>query len=140
MCFQQVAKKIKWGTLKSPKRAIEKMIRAYRGNASQLLDICRQSIVFDTVSELLACVKIIIQDPSVVVIRIKNRLNPMYNGVETAGYRDVSLYIRINNGMTRDLGVETHVCEVKLLLKSFALLKSDNGHQRYVRWRNIRGE
>jgi hypothetical protein len=140
MCFQQLAKEIKWGTLKSPKRAIEKMIRAYRGDASQLLDICRQSIVFDTVSELLACVKIIIQDPSVVVIRIKNRLNPMYNGVETAGYRDVSLNIRINNGMTRDLGVETHVCEVKLLLKSFALLKSDNGHQRYVRWRNIRGE
>ena len=46
-----------------------------------------------------------------------------YDGSETAGYRDVSLNLRIDNEVTRDMGVETHICELKFIFKPFALLK-----------------
>jgi hypothetical protein len=50
-------------------------------------------------------------------------MDPDYNSACSAGYRDVALNIRIVNNETKDLGIETHVCEVQLLLKAFAQLK-----------------
>ena len=37
--------------------------------------------------------------------------------------RDVGLNLRIVNNTTMELGLETHVCEVQLLLYAFAELK-----------------
>ena len=75
------------------------------------------------------------------VLGSDNRLEPGYDArLNSAGYRDVSLNIRIVNETTMGMGIETHVCEVQLLLKAFAMLKNDDGHARYVTWRNTRGE
>jgi len=131
---------IKWAQMKSPSRAVEKLVRAYKGDESRLLDLCRQSIIFDTIEEVTQCLQNIENDPEVVVVRVKNRYTRDYDGKETAGYRDVSLNLRIDNEVTRGLGVETHVCELKLLLTSYANLVSDRGHKQYVMWRNMRGE
>lgn len=114
---------IKWATLKSPLRAVEKLVRAYQNDSSRLLDLVRQSIIVDNVEDVIRCLELVMADPELVVVRIKNRLDPGYDGVETAGYRDVSINLRIDNAMTRGLGVETHVCELKILLKTFALHK-----------------
>ena len=36
--------RVKWAQLKKPQRTIEKCLRSYKGNVSQLTDLCRQSI------------------------------------------------------------------------------------------------
>jgi len=42
-------RRVKWGRIKNPERAIEKALRSYRGNIHEVLDICRKSIYFDNV-------------------------------------------------------------------------------------------
>ena len=100
-------------------------------DVSKLLDACRQSIIFEGLPDLLQCLKRIGQDPEVKIVRIKNRMDACYDSTISAGYRDIVVNIRVDNPQTRDLGVETHVCEVQLLLKSFAILK--------VRFVNLKG-
>jgi hypothetical protein len=50
-------------------------------------------------------------------------MDPDYDGCASAGYRDVSLNLRVVGAAARRLGVEGHVCEVQLLLRRFAELK-----------------
>jgi hypothetical protein len=57
-----------------------------------------------------------------------------------SGYRDVAVNLRVVAGAGVALGLSGHVCEVQLLLEGFARVKSDDGHRRYVEWRNFRGE
>jgi hypothetical protein len=89
---------IKWCSNKAIERAVEKSIRCYNGNVSELLDICRQLIVFDTISDIHRCLEEIHKDKTVRIVRIKNRLTPDYNAAEiTGGYRDVALNIRMSS-------------------------------------------
>jgi hypothetical protein len=71
-----------------------------------------------------ACLHTIAVDPDVEVLRVKNRLEPSFDPAQSAGYRDILLSIRISTADTRSLGVDLHVCEVQLLLRSFYLLKA----------------
>ena len=58
----------------------------------------------------------------------------------TTGYRDVAINLRICSTQSMGLSLHWHVAEVQLLLLPFLKVKSDQGHARYVEWRNIRGE
>jgi len=131
---------IKWGGVKKPARAIEKVCRSYGGDCSRLLDICRQSCVFENVKDLQLCLQVLRTDSEVNILRLKNRLDPGYNASQTGGYRDVALNLQIRTDLTRRLGVEDHICEVQLILKPFFGVRSDKGHSRYVYFRNLRGE
>lgn len=75
------------------------------------------------VQDLIACMRLIDSDSDLIVLRIKNRLDPAYDSSQSAGYRDVALNLRIVNAETKALGVETHVAEVQLMLKPFAEIK-----------------
>ncbi len=92
-------------------------------DVSKLVDICRQSIVFDSVGGIVACLSSILQDKDVEVLRIKNKLDPAYNSAQSAGYRDVALNIRVVTPEAQALGVNAHVCELQLLLRQYAELK-----------------
>ena len=46
----------------------------------------------------------------------------------------MAIYLRF-----RRMGPTSHVCELQLQLLSFARIKSDYGHRRYVAWRNAMG-
>ncbi len=46
-----------------------------------------------------------------------------YDAAKSAGYRDVLLNMRILSNETAALGIETHICEVQLLLRSFFDMK-----------------
>lgn len=48
--------------------------------------------------------------------------NP-YFSPQTAGYRDVSINLRVVNDVSLDLGLEARVCELKLILTEFAEIK-----------------
>jgi len=54
--------------------------------------------------------------------------------------RDYLINLRIETNETCGLGLEGHVCELQLILKDFALVKTKLGHRRYVTYRNIKGD
>ena len=142
-------------------------MRSFNNNPSYLLDICRHTIVFQTIADLTNCLAALIADPEVQIMRIKNRYSREYDATQSAGYRsivqsilqcvlccfilqmltmlcllvrDVAINIKIINETTIALGAESHICELQLILKSFAEVKSLSGHQRYKTWRDLRGE
>ena len=101
-------------------------------DASRLLDLCRQSVVFESSADLAACLAAIRVDSDVFVVRIKNRLDPHLlphsdgsrcDSEPVAGYRDVAVNLRIKSPAAVSLGLDDHICELQLLLRSFAELK-----------------
>ena len=131
---------IKWARLKSTQRTIEKVIRCYGQDASRVLDVCRQSIVFKTVHDLLVCFSVIAADPDVEIVRIRNRYDTEYDSNLSFGYRDVNINLFFRSRSAVQLSVEAHVCEVQLILQSVAELKNGEGHGNYVICRNLRAE
>eukprot|EP00960_Hanusia_phi_P071473 767561-Hanusia_phi.AAC.11 len=63
-----------------------------------------------------------------------------WSSLHNTGYRDVMINIRIVRERARELGVDSHVFELQLLLIDHARIKSEAGHARYIEWRNTRGE
>ncbi len=90
---------------------------------SRLVDLCRQCIAFENIEDLSACVRAVRTDPDIIVLRIKNRFDAAYDSNLSKGYRDVAINMCIRSRGTRDLGISTHVCELQLILISFAKLK-----------------
>eukprot|EP00281_Chroomonas_sp_CCMP1168_P033151 CAMPEP_0206245362 /NCGR_PEP_ID=MMETSP0047_2-20121206/18655_1 /ASSEMBLY_ACC=CAM_ASM_000192 /TAXON_ID=195065 /ORGANISM="Chroomonas mesostigmatica_cf, Strain CCMP1168" /LENGTH=387 /DNA_ID=CAMNT_0053670653 /DNA_START=132 /DNA_END=1295 /DNA_ORIENTATION=+ len=131
---------VKWSLLKGQRRACEKAMRCFANDPSRLLDICRHSIVFSTLTELTMCLGQIMLDDEIVIDRLKNRYTDLYDSSQTAGYRDVMLNFHVRNKTTAMLGAESHICELQLVLLGFAQIRSNEGHQRYISWRNYRAQ
>lgn len=137
---QQHNPAVKWGKVKSVSRSIEKLLRVYQADVSKLVDVCRQSIVFNSMTDLARGFDVVVGDPHVDVLRVVNRLDVEYDARESAGYRDVKLNIRINTKEAVELYINSHVCELQLIHMDFATLKHDAGHQRYKLFRDERCE
>ena len=90
---------------------------------SRLLDICRQSIYFRSIADICKCLAAISSDAEVVLVRVKNRLDPDLSSDTSSGYRNLAINLRIITEQAQALGLETHVCEVQLLLIKMAALK-----------------
>merc|ERR1719387_2428094 len=127
-------------SVKRRARAIEKLYRSYAADATCLIDLVRSSITFPDVDALAKCLNIILEDARVVVLNVKNRLDPGYDSAESAGYRNVSLSLLLVDNTTMGLHVDCHISEVQLGLKDFDDKKSDDGHKRYVDYRDARAE
>jgi len=136
----QVGGKVRWAKVKAVQRSIEKSTRSYGKDVSRLLDICRQSIYFETISGILACLAVIGRDPDVMIARIKNRFDATVNSAASAGYRNLAVNLRLVSAETQAIGIETHLCEVQLILLKMAVIKNDEGHKKYITFRNLRGE
>jgi len=132
--------RVRWANVKSVERSIEKSTRSYGKDVSHLVDICRQSIYFSSVAGVAACLASISNDPDVRLARIKNRFDPDLDSAESAGYRNLAINLRLDTAETRALGVEIHVCEVQILLLHMAAIKNNEGHKKYILFRNLRGE
>jgi len=50
------------------------------------------------------------------------------------------LNLRLCTKAAAMLGCDTHLCELQLVLKSFGELKTAQGHQRYILYRDLRAE
>ena len=99
----------------------------------------RHAIVLDNPHDVAVCFGQIAMDQEVRIERIKNRMSLSYDSMVTAGYRDLAINFRLITPATLALGVEAHVCELQLVLRSFAEVRSNEGHKRYISWRNLRG-
>eukprot|EP00286_Rhodomonas_abbreviata_P020362 CAMPEP_0181306638 /NCGR_PEP_ID=MMETSP1101-20121128/10415_1 /TAXON_ID=46948 /ORGANISM="Rhodomonas abbreviata, Strain Caron Lab Isolate" /LENGTH=829 /DNA_ID=CAMNT_0023412725 /DNA_START=205 /DNA_END=2692 /DNA_ORIENTATION=+ len=116
-------RRVKWGQIKKEGRAAEKAIRCYGEDVSRLVDVCRQTLVFETVGSLADCLQEIANDTGVELVRVKNRLSPEEDGAASAGFRNVNVNLRLVGEDARSFGVDTHVCELQLLLRDFAVLQ-----------------
>ena len=58
--------------------------------------------------------------------QVKNRMDPCYDAFNTAGYRDICLNLLLHTPVTCALGLDTHVCEVQLILRPIYELKVDS--------------
>jgi hypothetical protein len=92
-------------------------------DVSRLVDLCRQCIAFENIEDMAACMHAVRTDPEINVVRIKNRLDPAFDSNKSKGYRDVAINMCISSQTTIDLRINSHVCELQLILKSFAALK-----------------
>ena len=72
-------------------------------------------------------------------MRVKNRLDPAHRSGASAGYRDVALNLRLAGPAARRLGLDMHVCELQLLLRSFAQFKVRDGRAPSLRRRACAG-
>jgi hypothetical protein len=102
-------------------------------DVSHLLDICRQSIFFESFVDMAACLAAISKDSDVVISRIKNRFDPALSSAVSAGYRNLAVNLRIVTSETRSLGTEMHVCEVQLLLLPMAVIKVSQNMVHYLK-------
>ena len=86
------------------------------------------------------CLRTILDDGRVSVVEVKNRVAADYDDAASCGYRDIQLKVTVNSGCfdreESGLGLHEHVCEVQLHLKPVYALKNDEGHKRYVQYRN----
>jgi hypothetical protein len=122
--------------VKTAKRAIEKVWRSYNGDPSCLTDIVRTSIVCSSLEELERVAKTVFCDSLVQVIRVKNRFDPNYDSTTTAGYRDISMNLKLTS---KDGEHTEQIFEVQIQLQAFYNLKSDKGHAKYAQFRDLRG-
>jgi hypothetical protein len=134
----ELAGSVKWPTLKKHQRGIEKLARGYKGDVSRLVDITRFSLFFDSFADLTQALGVIVTDFDIKVERLKSRMRLDFDSKQTAGYRDVMLNMRVCTKETAMLGIDAHICELQLVLKSFGELKTAQGHSRYVMWRDLR--
>ena len=86
--------------------------------------IAWQSIYFEGLEGMVQCIEAISADPETQVERVLNRLHYDYDSTTTAGYRDVALNLRLQMPDTVHLGLNGHICEVQLVLISFAKIKA----------------
>jgi len=113
---------IKWAPVKGVDRSIEKVSRSYNNKVSRLVDVVRQNVIRDNVSDMVACLEAIQNDSNVRIMRIKNRLADDYQASKhSAGYRDVA--VNEVDDETMRLGLAGHVCEVQLILRPSTNLK-----------------
>jgi hypothetical protein len=136
----EMCRRVKWPLLKKSSRMLEKLARVYKGDPSHLADIVRFSLFFDTFTDLTQALGCIVTDFDTKVERVKSRLSLGHDSNATAGYRDVMLNLRVCNKEAAMLGCDTNLCEIQLVLKSFGKLKTAQGHERYVMFRDLRGE
>jgi hypothetical protein len=126
--------------LKNVDRAIEKIVRSYKGRVSFTCDVVRQNVVFDTIPDMTSMMGALNNDPEIKVIRVKNRMATAYDSSLTCGYRDVLVNLCLQNDITKYFNINMHICELQLVLKEVVEVRTMNGHNRYVAFRNMRCE
>ena len=140
--------KIAFAKLKLIPRIIEKTQRCYKGDASQLTDLCRAAVAFESLEDLANCLELMLNDNRIEVHRIKNRLDPNYKIATTHGYRDVNVNFRVvksplaclSEAEWLRLGLSEHVCEMQLVPIEYFRVKTEEGHKKYIQYRNMQAE
>ena len=124
-------------------RAIEKVWRSYGGEPVRLRDLVRASLVFGDAQSLLECFQRIVADDALQIQRVKNRFDVAYDANSlSCGYRDLQLSVVVSDlgDEERSMGLHQHPCELQLHLRKIHALKNEDGHRRYVEFRNKRAE
>ena len=83
----KVSSTIRWADLKPTDRALEKLLRSYNCEVSRLLDVCRQTIIFEHISDLTCCLEVMASDDEIEIVQLKNRMDEDYDASFSGGFR-----------------------------------------------------
>ena len=122
--------------VKTQRRALQKVERSYKGDASRVLDFVRASVVVDTMAEVKRVLELVLSQA--MVHKIKNRYETCFDGGATGGYRDLNLQISFKE--LQGTVFEGFVFELQIILAAILKVKSNDGHRRYIHCRNLRGD
>merc|ERR1712107_152736 len=121
--------------VKREQRVVEKVTRSYGGDFRKVLDMLRSTLQVATISDVYRTLGFILAQPNVLVYRIKNRFDPKFNAKETFGYRDLNMQISFVE--FQDSVFAGHICELQIHIVDMLKLKTEQGHQNYVQYRNL---
>lgn len=128
--------------VKGEARALQKMHRNYEGNHRRLIDLVRTGVVCRDFNVLRRFLELLLADPEIILVKgsmDKNRFAMGYDSIKSGGYRDLQLTAKLVSAEARELGLDTHLCELQLHVEDFQRLKSDGGHKSYIERRNLKG-
>ena len=132
--------------VKGEARAQQKIMRTYGGDVRRVNDLVRASLVFDTVPQMRACLEALARREGNPLRLVRSpakkmRLRTSFDAAaHSGGYRDVQLTVVLQSDEARARGLDRHLCEVQLHLKSIIALKSEGGHKTYVLRRNLKAQ
>ncbi len=133
----QLQDRVCWPRLKHlDDRGLHKLLFFYHGDVSQLCDLVRQRIVFDSLTDICRCLEEIHRDARLQVVCLRNRFDTDADMSRTAGYRDVLVRVRVCTETTVEFGVSGHVCELQLAHREMSLHLSPAQHKRYLGYKN----
>jgi hypothetical protein len=112
-----------------PKKEQRIMEKAHDGNYARIRDLGRLSLIVESVSLVPGVVAALFACQDFTVIRIKNRLDPNHEAIDSAGYRDVQVLVREPRG--------GWIVEVQVIPKKMYELKRSSGHTGYTKYRFI---
>lgn len=109
--------------VKSYQRAADKVATKFNGDASQITDLARASVVTDSIQDLMQTYQALSEQTQ--VVQQKNR----FAEPKASGYRDLNLLVRLpDSGM---------IAEVQLHLQDIADIKSGPEHKVYEKVQTI---
>jgi len=129
------------GGIKAVSSCVEKLDVAYGRDVSLMLDMVRETLYFEAISDIETCLEQIEADPRVEIVRIKSTMHTDGEGdpVCFSGLRFVSVYVRFTGSEdARSLCVDTHVCELLLLLTDIGRVQTAKMHSAYKELRRCR--
>jgi hypothetical protein len=103
--------------IKTRQRALDKVRDDYGGDASQIRDLARTTIVFQRLSQVRGAL-----DAIKVRLKIVGKVKDRFTTPTKSGYRDVLMNVEMSNG---------HVVEMQLHLEGIEKVKSGPGHKIY---------
>lgn len=124
------------GGVKKLPRTLFKAAVKYRCDLSRITDQIRCTVVADTVAELAAVLRAMLDSPCLAVTRIKNRIAPEYDATVGGGYMDVQTMV----GFEVSPGGPLITGEVQLNLRSLLRIKEapGGGHMLFNYARSLR--
>lgn len=126
-----------WPPLKHVDRAVYKVSFFFHGDVSRLTDIVRQRLIFKSLADIDTCLQAIHRDSEMEVVSIYNGYDARKGAYKTAGYRDVTVKVRILSKATAFFGVSSHICELQLVHSEMASLANDAHQQRLLKYKDI---
>lgn len=110
----------KGADLKGSNRAVEKILFDYAGDASQIKDILRATLVVDTFQQAGVALKEVRNVHNVLDSGFRNLLDPQMRSMD-GGYRDIKMNVEI----------EGHIAEIQISVPEFIAVK-DKYHDLYA--------
>jgi len=108
--------RLDWAPLRDPEQAIHDAIQKFDGDASRVVNLVHQVIVFDHARDQLRCLQGLCDDWDVNVVEVINR-QAVTNETDEYIKPCIKVYVTLNTPCAQDLVVSGHVCQLELILK-----------------------
>jgi len=134
------------GGIKNVDACVSKLNMSYHRDVSLLLDMTRETIYFDSIRDMEECLNDLMQNSEVKVVQVKTTMcnvgeeeGPGFESLMFAGFRFIKVNLKLSgNAQAQSLCVESHVCELLLVLTDVARVQTPQDRAAYREWRKFK--